>query len=156
MTTTIANAIIKSQTQLYPTKLVVELTEEDSIEEYSTEVILPQLKRFIRRGMELSLDDVGTGVNYFQQIVDFLPYSSEIKFALQNFNQQFRDPKIQQKIHFWRAVSAEYKLRMILEGIEDNVDNQLSEKLDIRYKQGYYYGKPQLLQLPGDQFSPQG
>ena len=64
MTTPIANAIIKSQEQLYPTKLVVELTEDDGPQQYTMAELLPQLKRFIDQGMELSLDDVGTGDNY--------------------------------------------------------------------------------------------
>lgn len=152
MTTPIANAIIKSQELLYPTKVVVELTEDDGAKEYPNTALIPQLERFLTRGMELSLDDVGTGDNYFHDIEDLLPLASEIKFALQNFNREFRDPRIQQQIHFWRAISAEYGLRMIVEGIEDQADNRLSKRLGIRLKQGYYFGKPQLLKLPGDSF----
>ncbi|WP_203640638.1 EAL domain-containing protein [Levilactobacillus andaensis] len=153
MTTSIANAIIKSQEQLYPTKLVVELTEDDGPQEYQTHDLIPQLQSFLDRGMELSLDDVGTGDNYFWEIEELLPLASEIKFALQNFNQQFKDPNIQQKIRFWRAISAEYGIRMVLEGIEDQEDNRLSKRLGIRLKQGYYFSRPQLLRLPEDTYS---
>ncbi|WP_211089325.1 MULTISPECIES: EAL domain-containing protein [Lactobacillaceae] len=150
MTTPIANAIIKSQEQLYPTKLVVELTEDDGPQQYTMAELLPQLKRFIDQGMELSLDDVGTGDNYFRDVQELLPLASEIKFALQNFNRDFKDPHILQKLHFWHAISAEYNLRLVLEGIEDQADNRLSKKLGIRLKQGYYFSKPQLLKLPQD------
>ncbi len=150
MTTTIAKAIIKSQEQLYPTKLVVELTEDDGPQKYTIADLLPQLKDFINMGMQISLDDVGTGDNYFKDIQELLPLASEIKFALQNFNREFKDPHIQQKIRFWRAISAEYGLRMVLEGIEDHADNRLSKQLGIKLKQGYYFSRPQLLKLPQD------
>lgn len=150
MTTTIAKAIIKSQEQLYPTKLVVELTEDDGPQQYTIADLLPQLKTFINMGMQISLDDVGTGDNYFRDIQELLPLVSEIKFALQNFNREFKDPHIQQKIRFWRAISAEYGLRMVLEGIEDHADNRLSKQLGIKLKQGYYFSRPQLLKLPQD------
>lgn len=150
MTTTIAKAIIKSQEQLYPTKLVVELTEDDGPQQYTIADPLPQLRSFINMGMQISLDDVGTGDNYFKDIQELLPLVSEVKFALQNFNREFKDPHIQQKIRFWRAISAEYGLRMVLEGIEDHADNRLSKQLGIKLKQGYYFSRPQLLKLPQD------
>lgn len=153
MTTTIADAIIKSQQQLYPTKLVVELTEADSPQKYTVAELLPQLKHFRQQGMQLSLDDVGTGDNYFNEIEDLLPYMSEIKFALQNFQLDLENPQMQQKLHFWRAISVEYGLRLILEGVEDADDAARSQQLGIKYQQGYYFGKPQLLALPGDHFT---
>ena len=152
MTTSIVAAITKSQEQIYPTRLVVELTEDDSPRKYAIAELMPQLKKFRDQGMELSLDDVGTGDNYFTEIAELLPLASEVKFALQNFNQDFRDPEIQQKIHFWRAITEEYGLRLVLEGIEDHDDSVLSKQLGIKLKQGYYFSKPRLLKLPNDTF----
>ncbi|WP_125762339.1 EAL domain-containing protein [Companilactobacillus hulinensis] len=150
MTTSISNAIIKSQQQIYPTKLIVELTEEESEIEYTVEEVLAQLKEFLKRGIQISLDDVGTGLNHFCNISELLPFASELKFALQNFTQKFVDPKIQSKIHFWNALSKEYGLRLVLEGIEDAADSKLCEEIGVHFKQGYYYSKPLLLKLPGD------
>lgn len=153
MTTSIASAIMKSQEQIYPTRLVVELTEDDGPQQYPVQELMPQLKKFLDQGMELSLDDVGTGDNYFTGIQELLPLVSEVKFALQNFAEDFSDPKIQEKIHFWRAITQEYGLRLVLEGIETAADSQLSRHLGIKLKQGYYFSKPRLLKLPGDTFS---
>lgn len=152
MTTPIASAIVKSQELIYPTRLVVELTEDDGPQKYSVKDLIPQLKKFLNQGIEISLDDVGTGDNYFKGIQDLLPMASEIKFALQNFDQAFSDPKIQQKIHFWHAITKEYGLRLVLEGIEDHADSQLSKELGIKLKQGYYFSRPRLLKLPNDSF----
>lgn len=150
MDTTVAKAIVQSQKQLYPAKLVVELTEEKGPRCYPDTKLIPYLRNFIEHGMQISLDDVGTGINDFRGIQEFLPLASEIKFALQNFKTGFQDPKIQQKLHFWHAISEEYGLRLILEGIEDIEDAQMSNDFNINLRQGYYYGKPQLLRLPGD------
>lgn len=148
--TTVAKAIIQSQTQLYPAKLVVELTEEPSPRSFVDTEFIPHLRHFIEHGMQISLDDVGTGINDFRSIQELLPLASEIKFALQNFRSDFKDPNIQQKLHFWHAISNEYGLRLILEGIEDADDAAMSSDFNINLRQGYYYGKPQLLRLPGD------
>ena len=139
-----------AKVQLYPAKLVVELTEERGPKQYPDTQLIPHLRGFIEHGMQLSLDDVGTGINDFKSIQEILPLASELKFALQNFRSDMKDPKIQQKLHFWRAISSEYGLRLILEGIEDEDDDRLSSHFDINLRQGYYYGKPQLLRLPGD------
>ncbi len=150
MDTEVAKAIIQSQTQLYPAKLVVELTEEDGPQSYPDTRLIPYLRKFIEHGMQISLDDVGTGINDFRSIQEFLPLASEIKFALQNFRTGIKDPKIQQKLHFWHAISNEYGLRLILEGIEDEEDERLCNSFNINLRQGYYYGKPQLLRLDND------
>lgn len=148
--TTIAQAIMQSQKQLYPTKLVVELTEETGPKSYPDTSLIPHLRHFIEQGMQLSLDDVGTGINDFKSIQEFLPLASELKFALQNFGTGLKDPRIRQKLHFWHAISIEYGLRMVLEGIEDAQDEQLCRDFQINLRQGYYYGKPRLLRLAGD------
>lgn len=109
--TKIAKAIIQSQRQLYPAKLVVELTEEDGPGTYQNTAIIPHLRHFIEQGMQVSLDDVGTGINDFKNIQELLPLTSELKFALQNFCTGIDDPQIQQQLHFWHAISHEYGLR---------------------------------------------
>lgn len=153
MTTSISNAIIQSQKQLYPTKLIVELTEDKDSVSYSHEEILSHLKIFWDNNIQVSLDDVGSGINQFDDIQDLLPFASELKFALQNFHEKLMNPEMQSKVHFWRAMSNEYHLRLILEGIEDQADNQLSDTMGIKFKQGYYFGKPRLLKLPNDNYT---
>ncbi|MFC6323007.1 EAL domain-containing protein [Companilactobacillus baiquanensis] len=150
MTTSISKAIIESQNLIYPTKLVVELTEDESPKQYSVKEVQSKLKYFLDQGIQISIDDVGTGINLFHNIIDLLPFASELKFALQNFSKKFIDKSMQQKIHFWHAMSREYGLRLIVEGIEDKEDHKLSDKMGVNLKQGYYYSKPQLLKLPHD------
>lgn len=150
MDTAMTKAIIKSQMQLYPTKLVVELTEEEGPQKYSDSDLIPHLRNFMEHGMQISLDDVGTGDNDFNSIRDFLPLASELKFALQNFRTGIKDPNIREKLLGWQNISKKYGLRLILEGIENEDDSEMSDSLRIDLRQGYYYGRPELLKLPGD------
>lgn len=150
MDTQMVQAILQSQKQLYPAKLTVELTEETSTKTFADTVVIPQLRRFVEHGMQVSLDDVGTGNNDYQSIRDFLPLASEMKFALQNFRVGIQDPQIQEKLRVWHAISREYDQRLILEGIETADGAALSDRFGIPLRQGYYYGKPELLRLAGD------
>lgn len=150
MDTKMEQAIIKSQMQLYPTKLVVELTEEKGPKKYSNLSLIPHLRNFMEHGMQVSLDDVGTGDNSLESVRDLLPLASEMKFALQNFRTGIKDPNIREKLRNWQDVSQKYGLRLILEGIEDQEDADMCDSLQINLRQGYFYGKPALLPLSGD------
>ncbi|WP_412989326.1 EAL domain-containing protein [Pediococcus siamensis] len=143
-------ALIQSQDQLRPLKLNIELTEEPEDENITNADLEPMLEKFIQRGMQICLDDVGTGDNQYAEIKSLLPYVSELKFALQNFKVPFKDPEIQKRVIYWRDIAQKENLRFILEGIEDKADDQLADRLDIDLRQGYYYGKPYLLKIKAD------
>ncbi|WP_125708372.1 EAL domain-containing protein [Lacticaseibacillus porcinae] len=144
------SALIKAQNFLRPVKLVVELTEEPSDKNITTALLLPQIKRYLARGMELSLDDVDSGDNDFSHVKDLLPYASEIKFALQNFEESLEDPAVHQRVEFWQNLAHQRNLRFVLEGIEDVHDDVVADELHIDLRQGYFYGKPHLLRLASD------
>lgn len=143
-------ALIKAQNFLRPVKLVVELTEEPSDKNITLDRLEPQIKRYLARGMELSLDDVDSGDNDFSHVEALLPYASEIKFALQNFSAGFEDPTLHQRVEFWQDLAKRRNLRFILEGIEDAHDDVVADELRIDLRQGYFYGKPHLLRLAPD------
>ncbi|WP_125714715.1 EAL domain-containing protein [Companilactobacillus kedongensis] len=146
----VRKAIILSQSQLRPLKLVVELTEEPGNEQWTNEQMIPLIKQFKDYGMDFSLDDVGTGENKLERINSLVPLADEMKFAIQNFAEKFRDPDIENKVIFWRDFTNEHNLRFILEGIEDKNDDRLADSLEIDLRQGYFYGRPHLLKLNGD------
>lgn len=146
----VRKAIILSQSQLRPLKLVVELTEEPGNEQWSNEQLIPLVQQFKDYGMDFSLDDVGTGENKLEHIKSLVPLANEMKFAIQNFSEKLRDPDIESKVIFWRDYCKEHNLRFILEGIEDKNDDRLADSLEIDLRQGYFYGRPHLLKLDGD------
>ena len=146
----VRDAIIEAQRILRPLRLVVELTEDTPSKNWSNEEYISLIKEFIDYGMDFSLDDCGTGTNQMEQIKDMIPLASEIKFAIQNFGEKLRDPDIENKVIYWRDICRKENIRFILEGIEDEKDDALADKLEIDLRQGYYYGKPRLLKLKAD------
>ncbi|GEO47533.1 EAL domain-containing protein [Companilactobacillus kimchii] len=146
----VRDAIIEAQRILRPLRLVVELTEDTPNKNWSNEEYISLIKEFIDYGMDFSLDDCGTGTNQIDQIKDMIPLASEIKFAIQNFGEKLRDPDIESKVIYWRDICKKENIRFILEGIEDEKDDALADKLEIDLRQGYYYGKPRLLKLKAD------
>lgn len=140
-------AIIDAQHELYPVKLIIEVTEEEYDQELSEDVLVAHAKQYAEYGVQLSLDDVGSGFNTYNNIKPLLPYADEIKFAMQNFRCETRENEIVNQLQFWKEIASQYHLRLVVEGTETAEENALLDQLDIAYRQGYYYGKPHLVKL---------
>lgn len=146
----IAEAIITAQKQIYPINLVLEVTEEKTDEHITNRQIIDQVHYFDEHGIQLSLDDIGTGINTYGHLKPILPYASEIKFAMQNFRQEGRADQIPENLKFWKGVADQHHLRLILEGVENEAEHEMANDLGIDFRQGWYYGKPHLFKLDGD------
>lgn len=149
---TIAQAIIAAQRQIYPVNLVLEVTEEVTDQHVSNQQIIDQVHYFDEHGIQLSLDDIGTGINTYEHLEPILSYASEIKFAMQNFRQEGREAEIPENLKFWKKIADQYKLRLILEGVENQDEADMADSLEISLCQGWFYGKPHLFKLDGDHF----
>lgn len=143
--TAVINALISFQQQVHPVRIVAELTEEVLITPQSSQEILASAELLSLSGVQLSLDDVGTGENQLSRIQPLLPYTTEIKFAIQNFRHDGNDALIPSKLYEWNAIAKSYGLRLIVEGIETPQDEEILDRLNIVLRQGYFYGKPHLL-----------
>ncbi|MFB9768356.1 EAL domain-containing protein [Lactiplantibacillus modestisalitolerans] len=146
----IATAVIATQKKLFPIKVIVEVTEEPGEGHYSLEAMQKQVDNYKAHGLEFSLDDVGTGINVYDHIKPLLSSAEEIKFAMQNFRKEGREAEIPKELTFWRDVAHKHDLRLILEGVENDAEDQLADQLEIPLRQGYYYGKPHLFKLKAD------
>ncbi len=123
--------------RINPAALTIELTEAptlDEIQKYS--LLLHQYD------MKLVLDDVGTGSNTYDNIKDLLPYVDQIKFAMQNLRMSGQANQIPEQLAFWTKIAQQYRLEMVLEGVETPQDQKLAAKYGIQINQGYLYGKP--------------
>lgn len=147
MNEAVDDALMRCQDRLRPLKLIIEVTEEPGDEKISNQELLGMLSRFREHGMDISLDDVGTGENSYEHIKDFLPITAELKFALQNFDEHIQDRSLQRRIRRWQKIAHDNRQRFIIEGIEDRTDDQVADQLEIKHRQGYYYGKPHLLKI---------
>ncbi|RRK11782.1 EAL domain-containing protein [Lactiplantibacillus garii] len=146
----IASAVIDAQKKLFPVKVVVEVTEEAGEDQYSLAAIEQQIAKYKANGLQFSLDDVGTGINVYDHIQPLLDSAEEIKFAMQNFRAEKREAEIPKELAFWWQVAQEHDMRLILEGVENEQEDQMADELNIPLRQGYYYGKPHLFKLNAD------
>lgn len=144
---TIARAILSAQQQIYPLNLILEVTEEATDEAITNQQVIDQVHFFDQHGIQLSLDDVGTGINTYDHLKPVLPYASEIKFAMQNFRQEKLEAEIPANLKFWKQVADQHHLRLILEGVENQAEHDMANDLQIDLRQGWFYGKPHLFKL---------
>lgn len=132
--------IIYLKKRLNPAALTIELTECPSLNEIQKYSLF-----FHQHDIKLSIDDVGTGSNTFENIRHALPFVDQIKFAMQNLRMSGQAECIPHELAFWRDIAQSYHLEFILEGVEDQGDQKMAEQQGIEWHQGYYYGKPRLV-----------
>ncbi|MTV81799.1 EAL domain-containing protein [Secundilactobacillus folii] len=142
-----AEALIDAQHDIYPVKLIIEVTEESCDKDVAREALVKSAKHYTENGVQISLDDVGTGFNTYNNIKALLPYANEIKFAMQNFRRETREGEIVDQLQFWKEVASKYHIRLVVEGTENAEEDELLNQLDLPYRQGYFYGKPHLVKL---------
>ena len=128
-----------------PVHLVVELTEQDD------HVPLPALSqaatKYAASGLRVCVDDVGTGANNRDLVEALAPYIAEYKFALQNFRALGTTKEALPWLKFWRDLATKEHKVFALEGIEDQSDLDIVSEYAPDVLQGYYYGKPQLIEV---------
>ncbi|WDD98059.1 EAL domain-containing protein [Thalassomonas actiniarum] len=124
----------------YP--LVIEITEG----ELSTkpEDMLAALKCIRKSGCQLAIDDFGYGYSNFYRLLEFSPQIVKLDqaFIQADNRQQSRRMQLKQLIslfHHWQK-------EVIIEGVETREQYQLSQWLGADYVQGYYFGKPQMIE----------
>lgn len=140
-------ALVDVQREIFPVNLIIEVTEEESDQLVPADKLLVSAERYAKSGVQISLDDVGSGCNTYEHIKLLLPYANEIKFAMQNFRNANLEFKIVEQLRFWKKIADQYQIRLVVEGTETAKEDQLLDDLNLPYRQGYFYGKPHLVKL---------
>ncbi|WCJ49342.1 EAL domain-containing protein [Lactiplantibacillus plantarum] len=91
--------IIYLKKRLNPAALTIELTECPSLNEIQKYSLF-----FHQHDIKLSIDDVGTGTNTFENIRHALPFVDQIKFAMQNLRMSGQAERIPHELAFWRDI----------------------------------------------------
>ncbi|WP_338816401.1 EAL domain-containing protein [Lactiplantibacillus argentoratensis] len=146
----IAAAVIDAQKKLFPVHVIVEVTEEPGEDTFTLAAMQQQIDKYKANGLQFSIDDVGTGINVYDHIKPLLESAEEIKFAMQNFRAEDRENEIPIQLKFWRDIAVQHDIRLILECVENDAEDQMANDLNISLRQGYYYGKPHLFKLKAD------
>lgn len=125
-----------------PVTLTVELTEryDPNIDNLT---IVKAAKAFYDAGIEVVIDDVGSGNNLPGLVEALTPYVVAYKFGIQNLRPYATEADLRDRLTFWADQAKRKDKRFEVAGIEslDDIDHvqALPVSDDI---QGYYFGQP--------------
>ena len=135
---------IMQQYNIDPKWINLEITESASTVSKSN--MLKNIERLRAYGVHFSLDDFGTGHSNLNYIVD-MPVNI-VKFDKEMINSYFENGKAKYVMEAAMHMIQGMNLKIVSEGIEDEMQYNKMYALGINYVQGYYFSKP----LPQDEF----
>ncbi|MFT5223650.1 MAG: EAL domain-containing protein (putative c-di-GMP-specific phosphodiesterase class I), partial [Glaciecola sp.] len=121
-----------------PGTLCLEITE--SVLSYESASAMSQLERLATLGVELSIDDFGTGLSSLSRLKDFPLAELKIdKAFVDGIGQTTRDTAIVASIV---ALAHALALRVVAEGVETAEQVQRLRTLGCEQAQGYFFARP--------------
>jgi len=131
-------SILLTETNLDPTCLVLELTESALMGELVTSLDI--LTRLRLKGIELSIDDFGTGFSSLSQL-HRVPFT-ELKIDRSFVMDMCKDDEAYAIVKTCIMLAHELKMKVVAEGVETKHHYDLLQKLGCDIGQGYYFSKP--------------
>jgi EAL domain-containing protein (putative c-di-GMP-specific phosphodiesterase class I)/DNA-binding response OmpR family regulator len=123
----------------HPGHFVFELTERAAIEDYAQ--FRELLKEFREKGIEVAIDDAGSGYASLEAIAsiapDYLKITKSLISTLEN------EPIKQDLVKMLVDLAGKIGARTLAEGIETQVEYETCRDLGIDLIQGYYFAHPQ-------------
>jgi diguanylate cyclase (GGDEF)-like protein/PAS domain S-box-containing protein len=130
-----------SNSEAHPNPLVIEITEREFIGSMdSAQEVLAPLLEF---GMQIAIDDFGSGYSSFQYLAD-LPVSY-LKIEGTLIKRMVNEDKVRRIIHGIRDVAKDLELITIAEHIEDERTADILREIGIDWGQGYHFGRAVLV-----------
>ncbi len=124
-------------------RIMFELLEDESVKDFET------IKTFIldvkSMGVKIAIDDFGTGYSNFERLLDYQPDILKIDGSLiKNIEDNYFSMSVVKTIV---AFAKTQNIKTVAEYVEnENIYNILKD-LEIDYSQGYYFGKPEVLEI---------
>ena len=126
------------QAQLAPGCLTLEITE--SVLMLNNEVVMKNIRRLVELGIQLSIDDFGTGFSSFGYIQRFPVRTIKIdRSFVQDIARKSKSSEIVEPIIRYTNVLG---LRTVAEGVETQEQMKKLTELGCAYMQGYYIARP--------------
>lgn len=120
--------------------LVLEIAEWEFL--HNARDVRQILAPFLERGMQLAIDDFGSGYSSFQYLTD-LPVSF-VKIDGELVRRATRERRVRSILRCIRDIAGELELTTLAEWVEDETTAELLRDIGIQWAQGYYFGRPQL------------
>lgn len=123
-----------------PAELVVELTEQTAVADYS--VLGPAIERLRRRGVRLAIDDVGSGFACLTHVHRLLPDIVKIdRYLVAGIHE---DATRRSMMAALVRIAADIGATVVAEGIEHAGELHTLEDLGVELGQGFLLGVPAL------------
>ncbi len=124
-----------------PSKIRLEITESAMFEDY--EMAKYNMKVLTKAGIQFYLDDFGTGYSSLERVIN-CPFKT-IKFDKALLYKSLDDDKMNDIVTYMIEVFKKHGFVTLVEGVEDESQNQYSVSHGFDFIQGYHYAKPEPL-----------
>ncbi len=127
-----------SDAELQPERLVMEITEHLALE--SLDQLQRTLDHYRNLGVQIAVDDVGTGHSNLESILKLRPAYIKIDISLVRGVDE--SPLKRELLRALAALSEQIGAQMIAEGIETAGEAEAISELGVSYGQGFLYARP--------------
>lgn len=121
-----------------PERIIIEITESGMIEKVAP--VLDILTRMRLRGVNLSIDDFGTGFSMMHQLKR-IP-ANEIKIDMEFVRAMGHDRAAEVIVRKTIEIGHELDMKVVAEGVERREQFEQLKKLNCDLVQGYLFGRP--------------
>lgn len=125
-------------TGIAPERIIVEITESGMVQKAAP--VLDILARLRLRGVNLSIDDFGTGFSMMHQLKR-IP-ANEIKIDKEFIGAMTHEHSAEVIVRKTIEIGHELRMKVVAEGVETPEQFQLLKKLNCDVAQGYLFARP--------------
>ncbi|CAB0151609.1 putative signaling protein [Pseudidiomarina piscicola] len=122
-----------------PNALVLEITEHTEIDDYS--VFARKLQPLVDKGLEIAIDDVGSGFASLRHIIELEP--DIIKLDMNLIRAIEGDTKRQALVAALVAFAESSEIQTVAEGVETQAELDTLKGLGVSNFQGYFFARPE-------------
>jgi diguanylate cyclase (GGDEF)-like protein len=123
-------------------RVILEITEEVML--HKVDMVNDIFKELQIEGYRISLDDFGTGFSSLNYLIEY--DIDELKIDRSFLKNLEENQKVLVLLESIEHIAKEYKLSIVIEGIETIKQLQILKRFDFNQMQGYYFSHPQPLQ----------
>lgn len=121
-----------------PRNIIIEITESIFIDDLET--VKLRMEEFVKGGIIFYLDDFGTGFSNFANVIRLPFYTIKIdrSFVLM----MEKDEEMLKLVKNLIATFRDSNLKILIEGVETEIQDKLVKSAGVDYIQGFLYSKP--------------
>ncbi|MDQ0199184.1 EAL domain-containing protein [Neobacillus ginsengisoli] len=126
------------------TKIVLEIAESEIISDTHFEAFKEKIAQIKEHGILIAIDDIGKGYNALQLLIEIAP--NFLKLDRYFAKDLCQSKQKQTMIDLLIKYCDQYNCKLILEGIEKDVELAAAKYIGVRFTQGYLLGRPGVLE----------